>query len=89
MREEKRLADLKVGQLHSCGALSRDSYIGATVSHCHRAEKSQDRETPLQVVCYFLMSVSVIWEKGIERKAIGKKRRHKKGHFNNLLINYK
>lgn len=79
-----------MGQLHSCGVLSRDSYIGASVSHCDREQKkSQERETPLQVVCYFLMSVSGIWEQGMERKAVGSKRRHTKGYFNNLSINCK
>lgn len=28
-----------MGQLHSCGAMSRDSLIGATVSRCHKEQK--------------------------------------------------
>lgn len=92
MREEKRLAELVTTKSGTVAQLW--CIVKGLLHWCHcislsqRAEKSQDRETPLQVFCYFLMSVSVIWEQGIERKAVGRKR-HKKGYFNNLSINYK
>lgn len=92
VREKKRLAELVTtesgtvaqlwciveGRLHWCHCISLS----------HRVEKSHDRETLLQVVCFCLMSVSVIWELGRERKAVGRRRRHKRRNLDNLLVNY-
>lgn len=63
------------GHLHWCHCISLSQ----------RVEKSHDRETLLQVVCFCLMSV--IWEPGMERKAVGRRRRHKRRNLVNLLVN--